>query len=275
VPIEPGSGRDGEQRSRWPDAVTIRALPVLALLLLLTRAAGADEVRVMTSGAFEAPFLALIEGFERATGHRVITVTTSMGIGPDWIPTRIRRGEEVDVAVLSDPVFAELVTEGHIAAASRTPLARSAIGMAVRAGARRPDITSVEAFTRALLQARSVAYSAQTSGVYLVTELFPRLGIAEALAAKSIRVDRGRVGTVVARGEAEIGFQQMSELLPIRGIDVVGPLPVELQRLTLYFAGVTTSARHAQAARALIAYFVSPEGRRAIADSGLEPVESR
>jgi molybdate transport system substrate-binding protein len=229
----------------------------------------------MTSGGFEAPFLALVAAFERTTGHRIVPVTTSMGVGADWIPTRIRRGDAADVVVLSDPVFSELVSEGRIAADSRTPLARSAIAMAVRKGAPRPDITSVDAFKRTLLQAKSVAYSAQTSGVYLSTELFPRLGIAEQLAAKSIRVDRGRVGTVVARGEAEIGFQQLSELLPIAGIDVVGPLPPAVQRITAYFAGVTTYAKDPGAARALIAYFVSPAGVQAMAESGLEPIVSR
>jgi molybdate transport system substrate-binding protein len=229
----------------------------------------------MTSGGFEAPFLRLVAAFERTTGHQIVPVTTSMGVGADWIPTRIRRGEAADVVVLSDPVFSELVSEGRIVANSRVPLARSAIAMAVRQGAPRPDITSVEAFKRTLLQAKSIAYSAQTSGVYLSTELFPRLGIAEQLAEKSIRVDRGRVGTVVARAEAEIGFQQLSELLPIQGIDVVGPLPSAIQRLTVYFAGVTTSARDPEAARTLINYFVSPDGIQAIAESGLEPITSR
>jgi molybdate transport system substrate-binding protein len=252
-----------------------RAGVVLLLLALLPHAVAAGEIRVMTSGGFEAPFLALVSAFERTTGHRIVPVTTAMGVGADFIPTRIRRGDPVDVVVLSDPVFSDLVNEGRIVATSRTPLARSAIAMAVRKGAARPDISSVEAFTRTLLQAKSVAYSAQTSGVCLSTELFPRLGVAEQLAAKSIRVERGRVGTVVARGEAEIGFQQLSELLPIEGIDVVGPLPPAIQRLTSYFAGVTTFAKNPEAARALIAYFVSPDGIKAIAASGLEPVASR
>jgi molybdate transport system substrate-binding protein len=248
---------------------------VVLLLTLLPNSAVAGEIRVMTSGGFEAPFLALVAAFERATGHQVVPVTTSMGVGADWIPTRIRRGDAADVVVLSDPVFSELVSEGRIVADSRTPLARSAIAMAVRQGAPRPDITSIEAFKRTLLQAKSIAYSAQTSGVYLSTELFPRLGIAEQLAAKSIRVDRGRVGTVVARGEAEIGFQQLSELIPIPGIDVIGPLPAAIQRLTVYFAGVTTYAKDPEAAQALIKYFVSPDGIQAMAKSGLEPIASR
>jgi molybdate transport system substrate-binding protein len=252
-----------------------RAGAVLLLLAVPPNSAAAGEVRVMTSGGFEAPFLALVAAFERTTGHRVVPVTTSMGIGADWIPTRVRRGDAADVVVLSDPVFSELVSEGRIVADSRTALARSAIAMAVRRGAPRPDITSVEAFKRTLLQAKSLAYSAQTSGVYLSTELFPQLGIAEQLAAKSIRVDRGRVGTVVARGEAEIGFQQLSELIPIQGIDVVGLLPPAIQRITVYFAGVTTYAKDPEAARALINCFISPGGLQAIAESGLERITPR
>ena len=147
--------------------------------------------------------------------------------------------------------------------------------MAVRAGTPRPDISSVDALKRVLLQAKSVAYSAQVSGVYLSTELFPRLGIADQMRAKSQRIERERVGAVVARGDAEIGFQQVSELLPIAGIDYVGPLPAEVQRVTVFSAGVAVGAKSPEAARALIRFFVSPEGARAMTKSGLEPVTPR
>jgi molybdate transport system substrate-binding protein len=233
----------------------------------------ADEVRVMTSGGFAAPFLAVVEPFERTTKHTVMTVTTSLGVGRDFIANRIRRGEPADVVILSTTAFDELVKEGRIVAESRVELARSAIGMAVRAGAPKPDISSVDALRRVLLQAKSIAYSAQTSGAYLTTELFPRLGIADQLRAKTQRIERERVGAVVARGEAEIGFQQISELLPIAGIDYVGPLPAEVQRITIYWAGVTAGAKSPEAARALIRFFVSPEGRRAMTASGLEPID--
>jgi molybdate transport system substrate-binding protein len=235
----------------------------------------ADEVRVMTSGGFAAPYLAVVEPFEHATKHTVVTVTTSLGVGQDFIASRIRRGEAADVVVLSTTAFDELVKEGLIVAESRVVLARSAIGMAVRAGSPKPDISSVDALRRVLLQAKSIAYSAQTSGAYLTTELFPRLGIADQVTAKTQRIERERVGAVVARGEAEIGFQQISELLPIAGIDYVGPLPAEVQRITIYWAGVTASAKNPEAARALINFFVSPEGRQAMTKSGLEPIDPR
>jgi molybdate transport system substrate-binding protein len=251
--------------------VTTAAL-VIASLCLHAVSLQADEVRVMTSGGFEAPYRALIARFEKATKHTVVTVTTELGVGRDFIANRIRSGEPADVVVLSTVAFDELVREGRIVAESRVGLARSAIGMAVRAGAPKPDISSVDALRRVLLQAKSIAYSAQTSGTYLITELLPRLGIADQLKARTQRVDSERVGAVVARGEAEIGFQQISELLPIAGIDYVGPLPAEVQRITTYWAGVVTSAKSPVAARALINFLVSPEGRQAMTKSGLEPI---
>ena len=235
----------------------------------------ADDVRVMTSGGFAAPYLALIAPFERATPHTLVTVTTSVGVGADAITSRLRRGDAADVVILSTVAFDELVKEGLIAADSRVPLARSAIGMVVRAGAAKPDISTMEALKRTLLQAASIAYSAQTSGAYLTTELFPRLGIADQLKAKIRRIDLERVGAVVARGEAEIGFQQISELLPVPGVDYVGPLPPEAQRITTYLAGVKTGATSPDAARAFIRFLVSPEGRQAMTTSGLEPIVSR
>jgi molybdate transport system substrate-binding protein len=229
----------------------------------------------MTSGGFAAPHLELVSPFERATQHRVVTDATSMGVGEDSIPSRLRRAEPVDVVILPDAALQELIQEDRIMADSRVALARSAIGMAVRAGARKPDISSVEALKRTLLEAKSIAYSAQVSGVYLSTELFPRLGIADQVRAKSQRIERERVGAVVARGEAEIGFQQVSELLPIAGIDYVGPLPAEVQRVTVFSAGVAVGAKSPEAARALIRFFTSSEGTRAMMKYGLEPMSSR
>jgi molybdate transport system substrate-binding protein len=240
---------------------------------LLAGPAYAEEVRVMTSGGTAASYVALAPQFERATGHTVVTLATSTGLGPDSIASRVRRGEPVDVVILSRAGIDELVGEGKVAAASRVDLARSSIGMAVRRGAPKPDISTVDALKRALLQAKSVAYSAQVSGVYLSTELFPRLGIADQLAKKSIRVDVGRVGAVVARGEAEIGFQQISELLEVQGIDYVGPLPAEVQRVTVFTAGVAVGSRSPNAARALIEFLASPRGKEVMAKSGLDPLK--
>jgi molybdate transport system substrate-binding protein len=245
---------------------------VCAAAVLLTGPAYGEEIRVMTSGGTAAAYVALAPQFERATGHTVVTLTTSTGIGPDSIPSRVRRGEAVDVIILSRGGIDELVGEGKIEAASRVDLARSSIGMAVRRGAPKPDISTVDALKRALLHAKSVAYSAQVSGIYLSTELFPRLGIADEMAKKSIRVEVGRVGAVVARGEAEIGFQQISELLEVSGVDYVGPLPADVQRVTVFTAGVAVGSRSQVAARALIEFFTSARGRETMANSGLEPI---
>ena len=219
-----------------------------------------------------AAHLALVPEFERATGHKVVTDATSTGIGRDSIASRVRRREPVDVLILTRDGIDELITEGRVVAASRVDLARSSIGMAVRRGAPKPDISSVDALKRALLLAQSVAYSAQVSGDYLSRELFPRLGIADQMMKKSTRVEVGRVGTVVARGEAEIGFQQISELLEVPGIDYVGPLPAEVQRVTVFSAGVAVGARNADAARAFIEFFSSAKGVETMSKSGLDPI---
>jgi molybdate transport system substrate-binding protein len=176
------------------------------------------EIRVMTSGAFASAHETLSPGFAKRTGETIVTVATSMGLGADAIPSRVRRGEAVDVVILPEAGIDALIENGLILAGTKVTLARSAIGMAVRAGAARPDIGTVEALKRALLAARSVAYSASVSGDYLANVLFPRLGIVEEMKARSRRIERERVGAVVARGEAELGFQQISELLPIPGI---------------------------------------------------------
>jgi molybdate transport system substrate-binding protein len=249
----------------------LAALICFAVLFLAGPAYG-EEVRVMTSGGTAAAYVKLAPQFERATGHTVVTLATSTGIGPDAIANRVRRGEPVDVIILSRAGIDELINEGKVVAASRVDLARSSIGMAVRRGAPKPDISTLDALKRALLQAKSVAYSAQVSGIYLTTELFPRLGIVDEMAKKSIRVEVGRVGAVVARGEAEIGFQQISELLEVAGVDYIGPLPAEVQRVTVFSAAVAVGARNPDAARALIKFFESPSGRETMAKSGLDPI---
>lgn len=229
----------------------------------------------MTSGAFTEAFLNLVPEFERATKTTVLTAFgASMGGAPDSIPSRLTRGEPVDVVILASGALDDLITQGRVVPGSRVDLVRSSIGMAVRAGAPKPDISSVEALTRTLLQAKSIAYSASASGVYLSTEMFQHLGIADQVKGKSKRIESERVGAVVARGEAELGFQQISELLPVAGIDYVGPLPAEVQRVTVFSAGIATGARASGAARALIAFLTSPEVVPAVTKSGLEPLAS-
>lgn len=245
---------------------------VVAALVLHAAVAAADEIRVMTSGAFTAAYLELAAEFERRTGHRVITAATSMGVGDTSIPARLARGEAIDVVIIAGDALARLIEDGRIHAASRVDLARSAIGLAVRSGTPKPDISTVEALTRTLLAARSIAYSASVSGTYLSTELLQRLGIAEQVLPKSRRIDGERVGAVVARGEAEIGVQQLSELYPIAGLDVVGPLPDAVQRVTVFAAGIGAAAAHPEPARRFVEFLASPDAVPAIRRSALEPV---
>jgi molybdate transport system substrate-binding protein len=250
-----------------------RAAVIVAALLLTRVEVAADEIKVMTSGAFTAAYLALVPEFERATGHRLVTEATSMGTGPTGIAARLERGEAIDVVIVSDRDLERLITAGRIRPGTRVDLARSAIGMAVRRGAPKPDISSVDALRRTLLDAKSIAYSASVSGAYLSTELFQRLGIADRVLPKSRRVEGGeRVGAVVARGEAEIGFQQISELLPVEGIDFVGPLPAEVQRVTMFSAGVGAASAHPAVAKSLIDFLASPAAVGTIRSTALDPV---
>ena len=235
-----------------------------------------DEIRVMTSGAFTAAYLALVPRLEILTKKKLVTAATSIGTGENSIPNRLRRGEPVDIVIVADAVLLGFIKDGLIIADSYAPIARSAIGIAVRAGAPKPDIGTVAALKRTLLQAKSIAYSASVSGEYLTTELYQRLEIADQVMSKSRLIGGGeRVGTVVARGEAEIGFQQMSELLPVPGIAHVTPLPPEVQKVSVFSAGVAMSTRDSDAARAVIKFLASPEAAGAIAKSGLEPIGNR
>jgi molybdate transport system substrate-binding protein len=242
---------------------------VLGLLLHLT-ATAADEVVVMTSGAFTAAYLELVPGFERSSSHTVKTATTTMGVGAESIPNRLRRHETADVVIVAADALDQMMKDGLIIAGSRVDLARSSIGVAVRAGTRVPDIGSVEALTRTLKAARSVAYSASVSGDYLSMELFPRLGLAEEMNRKGQRIERERVVAVVARGDADLGFQQISELLPVPGIVIVGPLPAAAQRVTIFAAGVAAGTRNVAGARAFIQYLASPNASGVVTASGME-----
>jgi molybdate transport system substrate-binding protein len=244
-------------------------------VLSLADTTRADEIKVMTSGAFTAALLQLRGEFERTTHHQMVTVFgASMGGAPDSIPSRLQRGETADVVILAAPALDELIQQNKVVRGSRVDLVRSSIGVAVRAGTSRPDISSAGALRRALLAAKSIAYSASASGVYVSQELFQRLGIAEQMGSKCKRIDSEPVGAVVARGDADIGFQQISELLPVPGIDYLGPLPPELQKATVFSAGVGAGAKNPDAARALIKFLASPAAARAITDTGLELITS-
>src|SRR5579859_3641751 len=248
------------------------ALGVITVLWL-TGTAGAAEIRVMISGGLSAAYNMLVPEFERATGHRVITAYgPSMGTTQNAIPVRLERGEPADVLILVGYALGELIKQGKVVRDSRVDLVNSNIGVAVKSGAPRPDISSADALKRALLAAKSVAYSDSASGVYISTEMFERLGIAEAMKDKARKIPATPVGEIVAHGDAEIGFQQISELKAVTGIDIVGPLPESLQKITVFSAGIASVSKEPEAGRALIQFLASPAARRAIVDSGLEPI---
>jgi ABC-type molybdate transport system substrate-binding protein len=245
-----------------------------AVILFVAAATSAEDVRVMTSGAFTAAYRELVPQFEHATHDKVISsFGASMGDAPDSIPGRLRRGEPADVVILAAQALDDLIRQGKVVAGSRVDLVESRIGMAVKSGTPKPDISSVDGLVRALLKAKSIAYSDSASGVYLSTVLFPRLGVASQVKGKATRIlGNERVGAVVARGDAEVGFQQISELLPVPGITVVGPLPPGAQQVTIFSAGIVAGAKAPQAAARLIAFFTSSQAAPVIARSGLDPI---
>ncbi|UPY39250.1 substrate-binding domain-containing protein [Sediminicoccus sp. KRV36] len=247
----------------------------LSGLLLAPRLARASTtVRVMTSGAFTAPYQILGPRFEAATGHRLATALgPSMGQAPDAIPQRLARGEVADVVILARGSLDALVRAGHVRPGSEVDLVHSAIAMAVRAGTPHPRIGTVEEFRQTLLNAASIGYSSSASGVYLSTELFARLGITEQMAGKARQFPRW-VGREVANGVVELGFQQTSELLPIPGIEIVGPLPAPIQRVTTFSAGIGTRSEQPEAAQALIRFLAAPAAHQTIREAGLDPASA-
>jgi molybdate transport system substrate-binding protein len=245
---------------------------------LLTVAAGRtpqikeENIKVVTSGAFTAAYLELVPAYERATHYKLVTeFGPSMGTTLNAIPIRLERGEAIDVVIMAGPALDDLIKQGKVRADSRIDLAQSKIGMAVKAGAPKPDISTLDALKRTLLAAKSIAYSDSASGVYLSTELFPKLGIAGQIKGKCRKIEADPVGGVVATGEVEIGFQQISELLPVKGIEIVGELPPGAQRVTVFAAGIPATSKHPEAAKALIQWLASPANYTAIEKTGLEP----
>jgi molybdate transport system substrate-binding protein len=255
---------------------TFRAFALACFaVFFLAASASAAEVHVMISGGLTAAYKALVPEFERKTGHKVSTAYgPSMGTTVNAIPVRLERGEPADVLIMVGYALNDLATHGKVIADSRVDLVKSPIGIAVKSGAPKPDISSADAVKRALLAAKSIAYSDSASGVYVSTEMFQKLGIAEAMKDKARKIPATPVGEIVAKGEAEIGFQQISELKPVAGIDIVGPLPDELQKITVFSAGIASTSKEPGAGRALIQFLASPDARTELIKSGLEPIPS-
>lgn len=232
-------------------------------------------LNVLTSGGFAAALKQLAPRFEKTAHVRIeISYGASMGATRDAIPARLERGQPADVVILVREALNELVDKGVVSANSRTDLAQSRIAMAVKAGAAAPDISTMEAFRKTLLAAKSVAWSDSSSGVFLQNVLFPRMGLDGLMKRKGRMIPGEPVGRAVARGEAEIGFQQLSELKPIAGVTVVGLIPAAAQKTTVFSAAVVARSGHPDLARALIAYLASPEAAQVIQNTGMEKVEA-
>ena len=239
----------------------------LAAVLASAGTAAAGELKVMASAAVKEAYLELIPAFETSSGHKVTTIWA----GTVDIMKRIGGGEAVDLVIASAAALDELTKQGRIVAGSPVAIAKSGVGAAAKAGAPKPDISSGAALKATLLAARSIGYSTGPSGVYLAG-LFQRMGIADEIKAKVVQVAAGQsVVEAVARGEAEIGFQQVSELLPVKGIDFLGPLSPDVQQVTVFSAGLPTAAMTSATAKALVDFLRSPAAIPVIKHTGMEP----
>lgn len=232
------------------------------------------DVKVLSTTAMKMVFEELAPRYERETGNRLLVT-----LGPSaQLEARLAEGEAADMAILTTAGAKNLIASGKIVAGSLVDVARSSIGIAVRKGAPKPDISSAESFKRAMLAAKSIACSKPVgggqSGAHLA-KVFERLGISEAMQAKSKYGGGGTgglAGLFVQRGEADIGIQQMAELMMVDGLDVVGPLPADLQAVTPFTAAIPVSASHPDAGRAAIGFLTTPAAKSVITAKGLEPV---
>jgi molybdate transport system substrate-binding protein len=224
-------------------------------------------INVLSSNAIKAAYTEIVPEFERASGHKVVTTWA----GTNDILKRMQANETYDLMIMARPTLDDLARQGKVVAGSQVDLVASGIGIAVRAGAPKPDVGTSEALKRALLAAKSIGYSQGPSGVYLI-KLFERWGIADTVKPRIVVAPPGHpVGGFVARGEAEIGFQQVSELLPIAGITYLGPLPDDVQEVTTFAGGIHTAAQQASAAKEWVKFITSPAASAAIRKSGMEP----
>ena len=235
--------------------------------LVLAGTAHAAEIKLLASTAIKDAYLELLPQFEKATGHKVTAAWSST---PD-VQKRIVAGEAADLVILGNSGPEELIKQGKLAANSRANFAKAGIAVAVRAGVPKPDINSSEAVKKSVLGAKSVAYSAGASGIYLVS-MFEKLGISEQVKSKLATVKPGEpVGEVVARGDAEIGFHQLSELIPVKGIQILGPLPADIQHITVFSGGIHSGTKEADGAKALVKFLTGPSAAPVITKHGLEP----
>jgi molybdate transport system substrate-binding protein len=227
-------------------------------------------IRIVTSGGFAAAGSVLAERFARETGETIDSQRgPSIGDAPNAVPQRLARGEDIDVVIMAGPALVRMIETGYVT--ERVDLARSGIGVAVRAGAAVPDIATPEALRAALLAAASIGLSVSVSGAHVRDTVFSTLGIAEQMRERTRVVLGEPVAAAVARGEIAIGFQQVSELMPVAGITLVGPLPPAVQQITVFAAGLVARSTRQDSARGLMRFLASREAAATIVASGMEP----
>src|SRR5215475_6628879 len=249
------------------------ALIATALVVTGVQASSAAEIKILTAGAFKQVLLAMVPEYEKQTGHKVTIENDTVGA----LVKRIEGGAAFDVVVVSPAAIDDLAKNGKVAADSRTNLAKVGVGVVVKEGAPRPDISSVDGFKRALIAAKSVAYidpaSGGSSGIF-VDRLLDKLGVAGDVKPKAKLIPGGAVAEHIVKGEAEIGIHQISEILPVKGITLVGPLPAEIQNYTVYAAGIGAQGKESDAAKALLKTLTSPAAAEVLKSKGMEPAGS-
>jgi molybdate transport system substrate-binding protein len=253
--------------------MTLLGVAMVLMAAGAPRGAAAAEIKVLTAGAFKQVLLVLVPDFEKQTGHKVVLENDTVGA----LTKRIEGGEAFDLAVLTPAAVNDLSTKGKFVAGSRTNLGRVGVGVVVKEGAPKPDISSVDAFKKTLLAAKSVAYidpaAGGSSGIY-VAGLLDKLGVAADVKPKAKLIPGGAVAEHIARGEAEIGIHQISEILPVKGITLVGPLPADIQNYTVYAAGLGANGKESEAAKALLKTLSGPAAADVLKSKGMEPAGS-
>jgi molybdate transport system substrate-binding protein len=243
------------------------ALSIAAAALLFSSVAGAAEIKVLSTQATEEAYKELVPQFEKASGHKVNTVFT----GTLDALKRLSNGETYDLLIMARQQIEELSQSGKVVAGSRTDIAKSGVGVAVGKGKPKPDISTVDALKKSLLAAKSIGYSTGPSGIYVVS-MFQKMGIADEIKSKLKQTPTGVfVGSIIASGEAEIGFQQLSELTFFPGIDYVGPLPADVQLITVFSAGIPAGSKEADAAKALVSFVTAPAAATIFKKHALDP----
>jgi molybdate transport system substrate-binding protein len=257
-----------------PQHSLMRTVFGIALVLTLPRVLLA-QINVLISGGFSTAYNELLSEFQQATGIKVSTASgASQGKGADTIGAQIRRGAPADVVIMSREGLSELIAEGKVITPTVVDLAQTLIGVAVRAGAPKPDISTVEAFKRTLVTAKSVAIPTSTTGVYLTRDLFPKLGIGNAVVVRS--TSRGAASVaLVAGGDAQLSIQPVSEILHMPGVEFAGLIPKEIQFVSVFSAAVVAGSKQTEVPQRLIAFLASEKARAAIIKSGMEPLGRR